>query len=64
MCSEKEVGNLGEDWDWMIYRLNKAFLIDVPQLLGYGRGTQQNSKLLMCPLHLPSGQQITIIYHL
>lgn len=35
-------------------RLNKAFLTDVPQLLGYGQGTQQNSKHLMCPLHLPS----------
>lgn len=34
--------------------LNKAFLTDVPQLLGYGQGTQQNSKNLMCPLHLPS----------
>lgn len=54
MCGEKEMGYLDEDWDWMIFWLNKAFLTDVPQLLGYGQGAQQNSKHLMCSLHLPS----------
>lgn len=54
ICSEKEAGYLGEDWDQMIFRLNTMFLTDVPQLLGYGWGTQQNSQHLICHLHLPS----------
>lgn len=64
MCSEKDMGYLGEDWDCVIFRLNKAFLTDVPQLLG----TQQHSKHLMSSSHplLPQGSNHhkTTICHL
>lgn len=56
MCSEKDMGYLGEDWDCVIFRLNKAFLTDVPQLLG----TQQHSEHLTSSSHplLPQGSDL------
>lgn len=61
MRSEKNMGYLGEDKDCVVFWLNKALLTEIPQLLGYGLGTQQHGKHLIWSLHPPPPEILTAI---